>query len=378
MEEKNEIDNITSEMLKDSGIEPENDSNDNDIITPFDPKKVEIAVEQITIYGLAARLEDDAIDLMPEFQRQGNLWNKAKMSQLIESVLIRLPLPAMYMDVGNDLKWIVVDGLQRLSAIKKFMVDKELKLSGLEFLKDLEGQGFDDLDRIFQRRIQETNITLFKIKKGTPRKVLTSLFHRINTGGTKLTAQEIRHALNQGIASKFLKKISKEEWFKDVIKVSPKRMLDKELIVRFTAFFRQGYKNYTPSLQQFLDDEMAYLNTENNVEKLDELCVSLKKSLLLSKNIFGEKSFSKALINETKKIVINRSLFETTTVNFALLSEIEVNNLIRNKESFVLSYKALMKDVEFNNAITANTNHIDNVEIRHKKMKNTINKYITL
>lgn len=376
MEENFEIDNITSEILKNSGIEEENQSTDNDIITPFDPKKVEIAVEQITVYGLAARLEDDAIDLMPEFQRQGNLWNNAKMSQLIESILIRLPLPAMYMDVGNDHRWIVVDGLQRLSAIKKFMVDKELQLVGLEFLKDLEGKSFDDLDRIFQRRIQETNITLFKIKKGTPRKVLTSLFHRINTGGTKLTAQEIRHALNQGIASKFLQKIAKEQWFKDVIKVSPKRMLDKELIVRFCAFFRKGYKSYTPSLQQFLDDEMAYLNKENETNELDELCISFKKSLYLSKTLFGEQAFSKALINKTKSIVINRSLFETTTVNFALLNEIEINSLISHQIEFVEDYKKLMKEVEFTNAITANTNHMDNVTIRHSKLKNIIYKYI--
>lgn len=372
-----EPDNINAEILKNSGIEPEDGPDDHDIITPFDPKKVEIAVEQITIYGLAARLEDNAINLMPEFQRQGNLWNTAKMSQLIESILIRLPLPAMYMDVADDQEWVVVDGLQRLSAIKKFMVDKELKLNGLEFLKELEGKGFDDLDRIFQRRIQETNITLFKIKKGTPRMVLTSLFHRINTGGTKLTAQEIRHALNQGRASHFLKDTSEQKWFKEVIKVSPKRMLDKELIVRFTAFYRKGYKAYTPSLQQFLDEEMMYLNKSNTTDsgKLEELCKSFKKSLALSNELFGEKAFSKAMINVTKSVVINRSLFETTTVNFAYLNNEEVKYLKKNKELFVTAYKELMKNVEFDNAITANTNHSDNVRKRHEKLNEVIKAY---
>ncbi len=369
---------IENQQLESAGIEVEKNEETKDITTPFDPKKVEIAVEQITIYGLAERIEEEAIDLMPDFQRKGNLWNESKMSQLIESILIRLPLPAIYMDVADDDNWIVVDGLQRLSVIKKFIVEKKLKLKGLEFLKELEGQKFEDLDKKLQRRIRETNVTLFKIKKGTPPKVLTSLFHRINTGGTRLTAQEIRNALNQGKASNFLKEIAQEEWFTDIIKISNKRMLDKEMIVRFMAFYRQGYKKYKPGLQQFLDEEMTYLNNEGEEFEINKIALknSFKNSLILSKKLFGNEAFSKALIDPERKVVVNRSLFETTTVNFAKLTEEERNLLLENKKSFILGYKELLRDNEFNEAITANTNHIDNVKIRHTKMKELMTKHI--
>ncbi|TKG91475.1 DUF262 domain-containing protein [Puteibacter caeruleilacunae] len=361
--------------LERQGIEAEKDGGEQDIVTPFDPKKVEIAVEQITIYGLAARIEDDAIDLMPEFQRQSNLWSNTKMSQLIESILIRLPLPAMYMDVANDDKWVVVDGLQRLSTIKKFMVDKKLVLKGMEFLKELEGKSFDELDRMFQRRIYETNITVFKIKKGTPKKVLTSLFHRINTGGTKLTAQEIRHALNQGQVTEFLKRISEEDWFRECIQVSPKRMLNKELILRFMAFYNNGYENYKPSLQQFLDDEMESLNEQATADELALLEDKFKKTLELSKNIFNNKMFSKALIHPERKVTLNRSLFETTTVNLALLSDDEQRILKNSPVGFLSDYKELLNNSDFNSAITEKTNNKDNVKYRHKEMQKIITKY---
>lgn len=357
-----------------TGFEEET-GNDPEIITPFDPKKVDISVEQATIEQLASRIEYKEIDLMPDFQRQGNLWDNAKMSQLIESILIKLPLPAFYFDVADDNRWIVVDGLQRLSTIQKFMIEKTLKLKKLEFLNDLDGLGFDELDRSFKRRIKETNVTIFKIKKGTPKKVLTSLFHRINTGGLKLTAQEIRHALNQGQVSTFLDDIANSEWFKACVNVSPKRMLDKELIIRFMAFYRSGYENYKPSLQQFLDDEMQYLNEDATKEELNDLKQVFKQSLELSKKIFNHKVFSKALIDPKKHVVINRSLFECTTVNLALLNAGERERLLRESLTYVEDYNNLLRDNDFETAITANTNHKDNVKYRHQEIQKLITKH---
>ncbi|MCT4615657.1 MAG: DUF262 domain-containing protein [Marinifilaceae bacterium] len=365
---KENIEETYTQIEEEKGDEPK-------ILTPFDPKKVDISVEQATIEQLSERIKYEEIDLMPEFQRNGNLWDKARMSQLIESILIKLPLPAFYFDVANDNRWIVVDGLQRLSSIKKFMVNKSLKLKNLEFLDDLEEKGFDELDRSFQRRIRETNITIFKIKKGTPKKVLTSLFHRINTGGLSLTAQEIRHALNQGNVSEMLNNIADSDWFKACINVSPKRMLNKELIIRFMAFYRNGYETYKPSLQQFLDDEMEYLNDHATEEELSNLTNAFKKSLKLSKSIFNSKVFSKALIDEKKHIVINRSLFETTTVNFALLSDDEKIRLEDRKNDFLKEYRELISSNTFDTSITANTNNKDNVIYRHRELQTLISKF---
>lgn len=347
-----------------------------DIRSPFDPKKVDISVEQVTIDQLASRIEFDEIDLFPEFQRNGNLWDSTRMSQLIESILIKLPLPAFYFDVADEDKWIVVDGLQRLSTIQRFVVKKDLKLRRMEFLTDLNDKTFDDLERSFQRRIKETNVTIFKIKKGTPKKVLTSLFHRINTGGLKLTPQEIRHALNQGEGTAFLKNVSETAWFKSVIHVSPKRMLNQELIVRFIAFYRNALVDYQPSLQQFLDSEMEYLSKGCDAEQRQVFADALRDSLDLSKFLFGDKVFSKALVDNKKTTVINRSLFEVTSVNFAKLSKDQKDRLKKNKLPFVEAYKELIKDTGFDNAITVSTSLKEQVETRHKKIRDLILKYI--
>ena len=104
---------------------------------PFNPNEINITSKPDTLRNLIERLKHDEIDLNTEFQRHAELWDNAKMSRLIESILIRFPLPAFYFDATDEENWLVVDGLQRLSSIKKFIVDKKLKLHGLEYLKEI-------------------------------------------------------------------------------------------------------------------------------------------------------------------------------------------------------------------------------------------------
>lgn len=364
----------------DENIYSEFDQEESDgevaIKIPFDPKLVDITVEPSTISKLVDRLKHNEIDLFPDFQRGGNLWDNRRMSQLIESILIKLPLPAFYLDVANDNKWVIVDGLQRLSTLKRFIVDKNLKLTNLEFLKDLEDKYYDDLDRVFQRVIDETQVTLFKIRKGTPKKVLTNLFHRLNTGGLRMTSQEIRHALHQGTASKFLNDVSDQIWFKTLLGVSVKRMLDRELFLRFIAFFRRGYISYYPSLRLFLDDEMEYINEQATKEELEAYKNAFHASLELAQTVFSGKQFSKAITDpDHKTIRINRSLFEAISVNLALLSKEEREKLINNKQDFITDFIEVMKKPDFEAAITANTNKEENVKLRHKSIQKLLTKF---
>ncbi|MEZ4829671.1 MAG: DUF262 domain-containing protein [Bacteroidia bacterium] len=345
------------------------------IQVPFDPKQVDITVEPATVATLVDRIRHGEIDLFPEFQRSTNLWDNTRMSQLIESILIKLPLPAFYMDVANDDKWVVVDGLQRLSTFKRFMVDKNLKLSHMEFLKELEGKKYDGLDRTLQRRIEGTQVTLFKIRKGTPKKVLTNLFYRINTAGLKMTAQEIRHALNQGPATRFLNQVAEEPWFRQYLGVSPKRMLDRELLLRFIAFYRRGPAEYQPSLRMFLDEEMEHLNEVATDAERSAWAAACHRSLVRADQLFGQNMFSKALLHPEGKPVINRSLFETTAVNLAHLTDAGMERLLSQKEAFISGYLGMMRKPDFEAAITANTNRVESVVLRHRELQKLITQY---
>jgi hypothetical protein len=117
---------------------------DND----FEPKDIDIVTEQNSLSTIIGMIEDQSIDLNTEFQRSGNLWDETTMSQLIESILLRLPIPAFYFDASNDEKWLVINGLQGLSTFKRFIVENDLCLNELSILKNLNNKKYKELDSV--------------------------------------------------------------------------------------------------------------------------------------------------------------------------------------------------------------------------------------
>ena len=350
-----------------------------DLEEPFNPSLIDIQAAQTTLKTLIIRLSHEEIDLQPDFQREQNLWNPTFKSRLIESLLIRFPLPAFYFDASNDDKWQVVDGLQRLYTIKSFVVDRKMKLNKLEFLKQFNNKTFDDLPRNMQRRIDEAQVTMYLIKPGTPSNVKFSLFNRINTGGLRLKPQEIRHAISQGVndgqASKFLKEITETDIFQKVGRVSGKRMLDKELVLRFMALKLTTYNDYKAPMISFLNNAMEQLG-KAEPRQLNALRTDMLKALDLSYDIFGDDAFRKSLVEDNKSKVLNRALFEAVTVLFSELSENDSQFLLKNKTDFVESFKQLFDDSDFYSSITVSTTDSVNVVYRFTKISTAINRYI--
>ena len=122
-------------------------------IRPFDPSKIDIDMKTMELSSIIERLEYNEINMNTDFQRKSGLWTKIQKSQLIESLLLRIPIPAFYFDGGIKDNWLIIDGLQRITALKEFVVDGTLELSGLEFFHDLEGMKYAELPRTFIRRI---------------------------------------------------------------------------------------------------------------------------------------------------------------------------------------------------------------------------------
>lgn len=349
-----------------------------DLNDPFDPREIDIQVQQTTMDNLIKRLAHDEIDLNPDFQRTADLWKNEIKGRLIESLLIRFPIPAFYFDASNEDKWVVVDGLQRLTTIKRFVIEKDMRLKGLEFIKYCDGMCYDNLSRTLKRRIDEAPVTLYLIKPGTPLNVKYSLFYRINTGGLALNPQEIRHALSQSVnnaqASNFLKKISETELFKKCVRVSDKRMLDKELILRYVAFKLHDYKTYKEPMINFLNEAMMDLGT---VDKATLLMIEkeLTRALSLSWNLFGDNAFRKSIVENTSRKIINRALFETLTTVLSGLSEKQAGLLLTNKEKFVSDYKKLLEKSDFERAITVSTTYSDNIIYRFTEIGKLIQKH---
>jgi len=363
-------------------IEPEDpdevDGIGQDIDSPFDPKKIKITIEPNTVYGLVQRMKFKNIDMNTEFQRKGNLWSPPVQSRLIESLLLRFPLPAFYFDATNDNKWLVVDGLQRLWSLKNFILEEKnpLTIQGLEILTgpDFSDKRFKELSPTFQRRILETPVTTYLIQPGTPKDVKYNVFRRINTSALTLTPQEIRHALNQGQAADYLKDITESTEFRSYIKVRDNRMQDRELVLRYLAYMLVDYRKYEKPMASFLDRRMEELNNMSQ-EKLKELRVNLLKALHLSKELFNEHIFSRSIVEENRKM-LNSALFEVWTSSLAKLNSIEQHNILKNRTELISEFKKMLsEDKEFKNSVSSATSGKAAVYKRFESIEILIKKY---
>ena len=346
------------------------------ITKPYDPTQIKVDQQNINLGFLIEMLEENEIDLMPDFQRSMDLWNQTQKSQLIESLLLGLPLPSFYFSVDDKTdKWLIVDGLQRLCTLNDFIVNKTLSLTGLEFLDHFEGKKYDDLSREDKRKISGAKISLYLIEKQTPADVKFLIFKRVNTGGLVLTPQEMRHALNQGIPAKFLQELAETKEFKIATgdKIKTKRMEDRHFVNRFVAFYLLGYgKNYKGELHKFLNDGMGFLSRTKaaNRQKIKRV---FKNSMELSFDIFGDDAFRKRYdIKTERRLPISKAVFDTLSVNFAWLSDEQRKVLKDNKGHFQAGLIELFNDSGFHSSITTGTGKKLNVTTRFDKIKRLI------
>ncbi|HNB99874.1 MAG TPA: DUF262 domain-containing protein, partial [Leptospiraceae bacterium] len=351
----------------------------------FDPKDINISIEQRSLDTLISRIEYEEIDMSPDFQRNSNLWSDQMMSRFIESILLRLPLPAFYFDATDDKYWLVVDGLQRLFTIYKFVLLKQekerLRLSGLKILKDLNNKTYDELTGEYKRRIKECQATCNLIKPVTPAAVKYSIFHRINTGGLRLNNQEIRNALNQRMKGqqaegpKLLKELAESKEFKEVIQISAKRMQDREVILRFIAFQIIPARDYKGSMRSFLDQAMEELNKRllNESKLKQELEQRFKSSLERAKFLFGEKAFSRE--SERGSIKFNRALFDVWGYYLSKLTIEQEKLLYKNKSKIVEEFNSLL-ETDFEETIASSTTSSANVALRFEEIYAILAKYI--
>jgi len=369
--EEKELENTISG----SGIDLEEDES---IIQPFDPELIRVETRPMTIDLLLQRIKYDELNLTPDFQRKDGIWNPRTKSRLIESILIRIPLPAFYMDATDEDKWVVIDGLQRLTTLKNFVNDQSLKLSELEFLTQLNGKTFNELPRNLQRRIIETQVTVYLIEKGTPSKVKFNIFKRINTGGLPLSLQEIRHALNIGKSTELLEELSKLPEFSQATagSIPSHRMSDREFILRFLAFVIEPYDDYKATeFDSFLSDVMIKINGMDE-QKIEELKRKFSRAMTTAYKIFGKDAFRKRYKLDASRSLVNKALFESWSVNLSNLNDREVQILIERQEQLREGFLRLMNDREveprFDSAISQGTGDTRKVKRRFSAIKQLI------
>ncbi len=301
----------TIEYLESMGIGLDIDDSER---KPFlDSSKIAITPKTLSVESIVKKIKYEEINLDTEFQRKRSLWKNDVKSQLIESFMVQLPIPPMYFDGKKEDSWLVIDGLQRLCTLKEFVLDQKFVLCDLEYMMDYNGCTFNDLPRIYQRRIEEAQVAFYLVLPGTPPDVKYSLFKRINTPGLRLEPQEIRHALYQGKATKFLQELAESELFGKATDgdVPSERMQDREMVLRYFALRYIGEETYKEhTLDGYLCKAMEFLNDQKS-DFLEENRILFLDTLECCYSIFGKQAFRR--ISKSKpydKKPINSALFE--------------------------------------------------------------------
>ena len=344
------------------------------ITQTFDTRAIRIESRSGNMNTLLDRLDNNEIDLAPDFQRQRGIWDEKNQSRLMESLMLRIPIPAFYFDGTNDEKWLVVDGLQRLTTIRRFVIDEDLCLNGLEYLVEHEGKTFSQLPRPLQRAIREANLVWYLIMPGTPENVKFAVFRRINTGGLPLSPQEIRHALNGKPVTDVIKELAESDAFKNATAhgISPKRMDDRECVTRFLVFSVIPPETYDrDDFDAFLNTGMDYLNM--HPELLDELKRRFLRVMQAAERIFDNDAFRKRYDSNTTRFPVNKALFESWSVNLDTCTDEELHMLEQKKSYVKDAFMRLMRENSFfEKAVTQGTGSISKVKCRFGEIRKLI------
>ena len=299
-------------------------------------ESVRVTKKDFSVFELFRKYNNGKLILDVDFQRNF-VWNSKQQSELLESILMGLPLPIFYFKQQDDSTYVVVDGKQRLSALFAFL-DNKFALKNLKILTFLNGKKYMDLESkygIYQSQLEDYQIYSHVILPPTPDKVIFDIFDRVNRGGTQLNKQEIRNALYHGQGLNIMNGITLTQEFQKATRIDSKkdkRMKGTYLLTRFFAFFLL-YNDYLGAncrydgdIDGLIEETLVYMNKCGNViYTLKEIAMeSLRKAYIL----LGNGCFRKEL-NASNPI--NMNIFETCMYLMTLVEDnsltIEMKNL---------------------------------------------------
>lgn len=378
---KNLNKNITSQNSE--GLDPDEELDDerDKINTPFDPKQVDINTRKFTISALLERLKHRELELNPDFQRRAHLWDTERKSRLIESILLRIPLPSFYFREDENGNFSVVDGLQRLCAIFHFIDYSEinkatdsklnpLRLEKLQYLKDLENRNFEELDRSFKRRINELEIEANVIRSTTPKEVMFNVFARLNQGGLPLSAQEIRNAIYPGEWRKHIRTLSESDKFLEVTgnRIPTERQQDMEMVLRFIALWALNFPFQRQSnqiLDKFLNDTVELRLASWNAARWKDASQAFFHGLTAATEVFGKHAFRKSSGVEARTHV-NKGVFESQLITLVSLSSSDLDLLIKRRDQVCKKFGKLIgnNNSRLSKALRSGTGHAESSNAR--------------
>ena len=348
----------------------------------LDPSRLDIETRQPTLEEVLNRVRDGECDIGSEIgpgddvaDPWADAWTVTTKSRLIESILIRVPLPAFYIDAADEDRWAVIDGRRRLSAVRDFVLDKSFALSGLEYLTELDGQGYDDLARALKRRLGETQITVELIKPGTPTAIRYNLFRRINP---RRSAQAVRDAIIGGAAATLIDALANSDSCQAATGDAGAGC--REAVLRFLAFFPIAHPpEFEPSLEAFLDRTMEGLNEDSldGLVRRHLLGQRFDAAMTTAAALFEGGAFRDPGGEGEGAGPINPALFETWSVSLARLDPAETERLLAKREEVIKAFTELLHDQGFAAATAPGIGDSASVRARFSAIHDLVGQFVS-
>ncbi len=376
----NELQDIAPEEDIDGLDSSEETSSRSGAIKPWDPGKIRITTKTFTLREIVGQIDEGDIDLSPDFQRE-YVWRARQRTRLIESILLGIPLPAFYFNQSDSGTYQVVDGVQRLSTISLFMRgEHRLSNVDLEYLSDLDNKTYDRLDTAAMRRFRSTQIVVHVIEPQTPDEVKYDIFNRVNTLGSPLSPQEIRHAMSSARSREFIGRLAESDafdaaterhyWKRDpegIVVRNSGRMANRELVLRFCAFRLSSIEQYRqfPSLDAFLMDFTKRIDgTTKPVisdAELEDLRAAFQRAMTAAHEILGPAAFRRWPVGADRRGPINRAVFEAQA---NALADYSLEELLPHRAAIVDAFRSAFHEPEYLRAVTVGTGDANRVAYR--------------
>ncbi len=338
------------------------------------------------IESLLGRYKRGRLSVQPDFQRHF-VWDDTKASRLIESALLEIPLPVIYLSEEKDGKEYVIDGQQRLTSFFSFIDGRfpdgrEFRLTGLKVFPELNKKLFREISDDLQDKIRYYNVRTITFKKESQADLKFEVFERLNTGSVSLNDQELRNCIYRGLYNDLLKELSREDDFTYLLgtRKPDKRMKDMELVLRFAAFYHATYLNFKPPMKNFLNNEAEKYRQISPTDAAD-LRHAFKNACMIIRSLLDTHAFKRFYKGneknpngywEPKKF--NASLYDVLMFSFAREDKNKVyQNLDAIREALI---NLMTNDQEFIDAIELSTSSIQAVTKRFDKWRTTLQEVI--
>lgn len=357
---------------EDVGFDDQDDSQEDSEIEliPKEKRTLRTQAYDKSVADLVSMLDQKEIALDPHYQRS-YVWDNKKASLLVESILLNVPIPVIYVEEDDESKWNVVDGLQRLNTLRRFFAN-EFKLTGLEVLSELNKSQFSTLNPKAQRVLKNGILRIIVILQESHPEIKYDIFQRLNRGAVRLNEQELRNCLYRGSFNELLKELRKDKTLQKILGLQSEhpRFVDAELVLRCVALMDR-YDPVTGNISQYVGKMKGFLNAymqENKnapPKKIEEVRKKFTRSIAGAYDVFGDKTFRR--VNPGTKEPerqVNRALMDVVMVSFEKFENAAL--AAKSREINALLLEIQKDDPEFSSAITYGTSDRAKVEYRLK------------